>query len=558
MAPTYTRPANLKSASKNGHATGKEGVAHTTFAKAMLDGAPFPILFVDSEYVIQYSNPACRKAFRQLEKYLDLQADDLTGQPLDSVFRLSESQRAQVSDPKNLPHVTKMHVGSEQIEMRFSPVVGEQHEFLGVMVVWENVTEKAKLQVEYDRMVSMVEQMPVNVMFADRDLKLQYMNPMSIKTLKTIESQLPVKVDQMIGHSIDIFHKRPEHQRKLLADAANLPHRAEIQVGNQTLDLTVTAIFDRNKNYVGAMATWELITEKVAHLKNMLTRVSENASSMAAASEELTTVSTEMSASAEQTAAQANVVSAASEQVNKNMQTVASGIEEMSASIKEIAKNAADAAKVATSAVKAAETANGTITKLGESSIEIGKVIKVITSIAQQTKLLALNATIEAARAGEAGKGFAVVANEVKELAKETAKATEEISQKIEAIQTDTKEAVSAIAEISAVIEQINDISNTIASAVEQQTATTTEISRNVVESSKGASEIAQNIASVAEAARHTSDGATSVQKAAQELARMSAELQRALNEFTAKQNEGSAKAGSANSGKPGAHSYGR
>jgi len=187
---------------------------------------------------------------------------------------------------------------------------------------------------------------------------------------------------------------------------------------------------------------------------------------------------------------------------------------------------------VATSAVKVAEKTNTTVAKLGESSVEIGKVIKVITSIAQQTNLLALNATIEAARAGEAGKGFAVVANEVKELAKETAKATEDISQKIDAIRTDTKESVEAIAQISTIINQINDISNTIASAVEEQTATTNEMTRNITEAAKGSSEIAQNITGVATAAKSTTEGATNTSKAASELSKMSMELQQAVGKF--------------------------
>jgi methyl-accepting chemotaxis protein len=226
------------------------------------------------------------------------------------------------------------------------------------------------------------------------------------------------------------------------------------------------------------------------------------------------------------------VVSAASEQVAANVQTVATGADEMGASIKEIAKNTADATRVATAAVKSAEATNETIGKLGQSSAEIGQVIKVITSIAQQTNLLALNATIEAARAGEAGKGFAVVANEVKELAKETAKATEDISRKIEAIQGDTKGAVAAIGQISSVIVQINDIQNTIASAVEEQSATTNEISRNLAEAAHGSTDITRNIGGVAEAARTTTAGATDTQKSAQSLERMSAELQGLIAQF--------------------------
>ena len=191
-----------------------------------------------------------------------------------------------------------------------------------------------------------------------------------------------------------------------------------------------------------------------------------------------------------------------------------------------VAKNASDAARVSQAAVLSAAAANDTIGKLGDSSAEIGKVIKVITSTAEQTNLLALNATIEAARAGEAGKGFAVVANEVKELAKETAKATEDISRKIEAIQQDTKGSVDSIREIGQVIAQINDISNTIASAVEEQTATANEMSRNVAEAAKGTAEIAQNITSVAQAAQSTSQGATNCQQAAVKMSRMAEELQ--------------------------------
>jgi methyl-accepting chemotaxis protein len=179
-----------------------------------------------------------------------------------------------------------------------------------------------------------------------------------------------------------------------------------------------------------------------------------------------------------------------------------------------------------------AEQTNQTIAKLGESSAEIGNVVKVITSIAEQTNLLALNATIEAARAGEAGKGFAVVANEVKELAKQTGQATEDISQKIGAIQQDTEGAVTAIQQIGAIINQVNDIANTIASAVEEQSVTTNEMARNVEEAAKGSNEIVQNIGGVAQAAQSTASGATQTQAAAQELGRLASELQAIVGQF--------------------------
>jgi methyl-accepting chemotaxis protein len=267
-------------------------------------------------------------------------------------------------------------------------------------------------------------------------------------------------------------------------------------------------------------------------LHAVIQSIAETSLHVASASQELSNTSQQITANSEETSAQAKVVSDATAQVSQNLQTVATGAEEMGASIKEIAKNATEAAKVATSAVKVAETTTTTVSKLGESSNEIGQVIKVITSIAQQTNLLALNATIEAARAGEAGKGFAVVANEVKELAKETAKATEDISRKIEAIQTDTKAAVDAISTISGVIHQINDISSTIATAVEEQNATTNEMSRNVSEAANGSGEITSNIAGVAQAAESTSRGAADTQKAAQQLVETSAELRRLVEQF--------------------------
>jgi methyl-accepting chemotaxis protein len=267
-------------------------------------------------------------------------------------------------------------------------------------------------------------------------------------------------------------------------------------------------------------------------VRSAIQQIGNNTKALVSAAEELNKISQQMGASAEETAAQSNVVSAASGQVTNNVATVATAADEMSASIKEIAKNTAEATQVATTAVKTADETNVTIGKLGQSSAEIGQVIKVITSIAQQTNLLALNATIEAARAGEAGKGFAVVANEVKELAKETAKATEDISRKIEAIQNDTKGAVAAIGQIGVVIGQINDIQTTIASAVEEQSATTNEITRNLAEAAKGTTDISHNIVGVAEAARSTTAGAAETQKSAQALERMAAELQGLVGQF--------------------------
>jgi methyl-accepting chemotaxis protein len=299
----------------------------------------------------------------------------------------------------------------------------------------------------------------------------------------------------------------------------------DVSTGNLTHRLQITGTDE-----ISQMGT--ALNDTVDNLSRIMTQINDDAKVLSSASEELSTTSQQLGANSQQTTTQAAAVSAAAEQVSQNVQTVSTATEQMSSSIKEISKNASEAAEVASSAARLAGTTTATMTKLSESSAEIGNVIKVITSIAGQTNLLALNATIEAARAGEAGKGFAVVANEVKELAKETAKATEDIGNKVEAIQNDAKGAVQAIDEITTVIGRINDIQNTIASAVEEQTGTTNEISRNISQTAKGSSDIASNITGVASAATETQHSANASRKAAEELSKLAVRLGSVVSQF--------------------------
>jgi methyl-accepting chemotaxis protein len=279
-----------------------------------------------------------------------------------------------------------------------------------------------------------------------------------------------------------------------------------------------------SRDEVGEMA--RSMNTALSSIGGVMQQVSSSATTLASTSEQIGRLSTRIADGAQKSSTQAQMVAGAADEVSRNVQTMAAGSAEVSASVREIATNANEAAMVAGRAVSAVQTTTDTVSRLGESSREIGNVVKVITSIAEQTNLLALNATIEAARAGEAGKGFAVVANEVKELSQETARATEDIARRVEAIQADTTSAVTAIEDVSRVIAQINDYQTSIAAAVEEQTATTSEMNRSVAEAASGSGQIATNIGSVAEVARTTTESVGESQLAANELSQVSGQLQ--------------------------------
>ena len=295
--------------------------------------------------------------------------------------------------------------------------------------------------------------------------------------------------------------------------------------GDLTQRLTTNA-----KNEIGRLS--QALNKTLESVSQTICAIGVNADNLGNSSNTLNSLGEEMSANADQTSTQANKVSDASTEITSNVQSVATAIEELDASIREIAQNANKAAEVARTGVGVVEKADTIVTKLNQSSNEIGNIIKVITSIAEQTNLLALNATIEAARAGDAGKGFAVVANEVKELAKETGNATEDIGQKILTIQNDTAAASESISSIHTIIKEIDDFQTTIASAVEEQTATTNEISMNISGAAESSDGISRTISEVASAANNTTQCVNNTRSAAEDLSKMAEELQSLISMF--------------------------
>jgi len=375
----------------------------------------------------------------------------------------------------------------------------------------------------------MIEDMPTNVMMCDTDdFKVTYMNKSTYKTLGSLEELLPVKVDDIVGNSIDVFHKNPEHQRAILADPANLPYSANIELGDEHLSLKVNAIQNKAGKYVGPMLIWSVITDQI-ELSEKVSAVVKNVS---AAATEMRSTAESMSATAEETSRQATTVAAAAEEATTNVQTVASASEEMSASINEINRQVAQSAEIAGKANAEAERTNSTVQGLADAAQKIGEVVDLISEIAEQTNLLALNATIEAARAGEAGKGFAVVASEVKNLANQTAKATEDIATQVSEMQSVTGDAVGAIRTIAETIGEINQIAETISTAVGEQGSATQEIAENTQQAASGTQQVSSNITGVTQASGETGAAAQEVLTAADELSKQAEALNGEIEVF--------------------------
>lgn len=371
------------------------------------------------------------------------------------------------------------------------------------------------------RIHSMVDNLPLAVMAVDLEFTLIYMNQKSRDLFRAFDSSLSFSIDRMIGHPIHVLHKDLIELRSFMKSDKGLPYTTRMQFGDQILSLLVSALSDSKGNYIGPMFTWKNITKKL----ELVDSLEKTSSLLVESSGALTGTATEMARQADKTSRDTSTAATDAEKVSHGVQAVATSSEEMVAAVREISRSASETAFMTSETAKKAQQTNQTILQLGTSSNEIGKVIKMISSIAQQSNLLALNASIEAARAGEVGKGFAVVANEVKELAKQTAKATDEITAKIGAIQKDTSGAVEAIGIISSSMDKLNGISSSIAAAVEEQMATTNEVSRVVQESRSSVDGIAEAVKAVSIVAQNNSTSAKQTLSAAERITRIAQDV---------------------------------
>jgi methyl-accepting chemotaxis protein len=504
--------------------------AETARLMQMLDNMPINIMTCDPETLnIDYINNTSLETLRPLQDLLPCKVDDLLGQCIDIFHKNPSHQRNILANPANLPHDAIISLGEHFLDLNVAAITGKNGEYLGPMLSWSVVTDRVKQEADTERLMQMLDNMPINIMTCDpEDLTINYANHASITTLRTLEHLLPCKVDDLVGQCIDIFHKNPSHQRQMLADPSNLPHHAVIQLDEHYLDLNVAAINAKDGSYLGPMVSWSVVTDTI----NIANRVKDVVEIVSAAATELDATAQTMSAGAEETSVQANTVAAASEEASTNVQTVASAAEELTASVAEINTQVSESARIAASAVEEAERGSATMEGLAQAADRIGEIVSLISDIAAQTNLLALNATIEAARAGEAGKGFAVVASEVKSLATQTAKATDDISAQINQMQGATNEAVEAISSVRTTIGSMSEISSTIASAMEEQGATTQEIARNIQEATAGVNDVTSNITGVSEAASQTGSSATEVLEAARGLAKQADTLKTEVEAF--------------------------
>lgn len=489
----------------------------------------------DAGFNITFVNKKARKVMGeiagQVRQEFGIDANNLVGVNIDSFHghRVHEV-RSMLSNLKNFPIQSEISFAGLVLALQISPINSDDGGVEGFIVNWDEIsdrkaTEKVILEKEAELQALSKTQAVINFDVSGNILNA---NSNFLSALGYSESDISNRHHSMFCDPSYVASKDYKEFWNKLARGEFISGEF-MRRGKGGKEVWISAaynpVFDKNGKVFKVVKYATDITEKKIEWINLVKMMASTSSKLGVSAEELSQVSGSMKDSATSTSSQTTQVSAATEELSSGMATVATNMEEMAAAIKEITRSTSESSRMSDEAMSKAKVTNDIISKLGQSSMDIGNVIKLIDSIAQQTNLLALNATIEAARAGEAGKGFAVVANEVKELAKQTAKATADITKRIEAIQGDSGSAVKAIEDITKAIEKLNQTAATIAASVEEQAATTNEVSRVVQESSKGVSSIAHSIVNVTKAAQDTASGADSTTKSSQSLAVLAKDL---------------------------------
>jgi methyl-accepting chemotaxis protein len=352
------------------------------------------------------------------------------------------------------------------LQASYSPVFNRAGHVEGVIKIALDVTVEVKQAEKVQSILDMLDQMPVNIMTCDPETYIiDYANKTSIETLRRLQQYIPIRADALVGSSIDVFHKVPQHQRRMVGNHANLPHRAQIKVGPETLDLRVSIAAGK------PLLVWSIITDRV----EISAHVGDAVGNMAQVSERLTGAARQLVSAANETGAMAQAVAAAAE--------------EQTAAIGEVAERTSATADRARDMEGSARSAQSQIADLSKAVGGIGDVLNLIEGIAAQTKLLALNATIEAARAGTAGRGFAVVASEVKALAEQTEKATTDIGKKISQVQAGTNQTISVVTDVLEGIRQVGELTAAVAAATEEQRGVAAEVSNTIGRVARSAQE---------------------------------------------------------------------